>query len=315
MKRCFWRDALTLSVIAVTFLGFLLYTQPVRDTVGESLRLCAGTLIPSLFPCMVVSAFLVESGVSRVLGRPFDRGMRLLFRLPGECMASLLPGLAAGYPVGARTAIDLYEKGKCSKGEAERLLAFANNCGPAYLLGAVGMGLYSSARVGRILYLSHLLASLCVGILFRFWKGEELLFNILRKEEERGSLAGSLTKSIRDAAMSVLHVTAFVTFFSAAVRVLRESGILLGMAAVMGGPVSFLAGILEMTGGIAELSGQGGGLAAVAFLVGWAGFSVHFQVLSFLGDGKLSTVPYFVGKLLHGMIAAGLTAFLAGFFA
>ena len=96
MKRYIFRDGLILTVVALSFWGFLLYTEPVHAAVGEALRLCAGSLIPSLFPAMVVTSFLVESGASRGLGRAFDRWMRFLFRVPGTCIASLLPGLVAG---------------------------------------------------------------------------------------------------------------------------------------------------------------------------------------------------------------------------
>ena len=48
-----------------------------------------------------------------------------------------------------------------------------------------------------------------------------------------------------------------------------------------------------------------------AFLLGWAGLSVHCQVLSFLGDSGLSPRTYLAGKLLHGglsaLFVAGLT--------
>lgn len=51
-----------------------------------------------------------------------------------------------------------------------------------------------------------------------------------------------------------------------------------------------------------------------AFLLGWAGISVHCQVLSFLGESGLSTRTYISGKLLHGLFSAGLTALLLRFF-
>ena len=42
-------------------------------------------------------------------------------------------------------------------------------------------------------------------------------------------------------------------------------------------------------------------------MLGWAGLSVHCQVLSFLVDSGLSARAYLMGKLCHGLIAAGLT--------
>ena len=47
-----------------------------------------------------------------------------------------------------------------------------------------------------------------------------------------------------------------------------------------------------------------------AFMLGWAGLSVHCQVLAFLGDSGLSMRTYFVGKLLHGALSAALLGLL-----
>ena len=47
-----------------------------------------------------------------------------------------------------------------------------------------------------------------------------------------------------------------------------------------------------------------------AFMLGWAGLSVHCQVLAFLGDSGLSMRTYLVGKLLHGGLSAALLGLL-----
>ena len=47
-----------------------------------------------------------------------------------------------------------------------------------------------------------------------------------------------------------------------------------------------------------------------AFMLGWAGLSVHCQVLAFLGDSGLSMGTYLSGKLLHGILSAALLRLL-----
>ena len=55
-------------------------------------------------------------------------------------------------------------------------------------------------------------------------------------------------------------------------------------------------------------------MSMAAFMLGWAGISVHCQVLSFIGDSGLSVRTYLAGKLCHGIIAAALTAAVTRFF-
>ena len=70
-----------------------------------------------------------------------------------------------------------------------------------------------------------------------------------------------------------------------------------------------VAGLLELSSGVTSLTGAGTqGVSMAAFMLGWAGISVHCQVLSFLGDSGLSPRTYLAGKLCHGLIAAALTA-------
>ena len=74
-----------------------------------------------------------------------------------------------------------------------------------------------------------------------------------------------------------------------------------------------LTGALEISSGVWTLSGDGtlsGKLILAAFMLGWAGLSVHCQVLAFLGDSGLSLRTYLTGKLLHGGLSALFTALL-----
>ncbi|MEG2679418.1 MAG: sporulation protein, partial [Oscillospiraceae bacterium] len=231
-------------------------------------------------------------------------------------------GFIGGYPVGAKTAIELYKNGLATRTETERLLAFCNNSGPAFILGVVGAGIFSSTKVGLLLYCAHALASLCVGLLFRFYKGGENS----KPDEKQGQLfhvkhfTTALTDCIKNSFSSVLNICAFVLFFTVVLRLLFCSGFLPLMADFLGNlfaPVGFdriwaqklLTGVLELSSGVASLS-KGGNLSAsvsmAAFMLGWAGISVHCQVLSFLSGSGLSGKTYVLGKLLHGGISAGL---------
>ena len=151
-------------------LALMIYPQQSITAAKEGLTLCYNVIIPSLFPFFVLSSLVVELGLASYVGRLVEGIMRPLFRVGGVCASALVLGFIGGYPVGAKTAISLYEKGMCTKDEAQRLLAFCNNSGPAFILGVVGAGVFSSSRVGLVLYLTHAAASLCVGVLFRFYR-------------------------------------------------------------------------------------------------------------------------------------------------
>jgi hypothetical protein len=45
-----------------------------------------------------------------------------------------------------------------------------------------------------------------------------------------------------------------------------------------------------------------------AFIIGFGGLSVHAQALHFASSTKVKTWVYFVYKILHGLLAAVITA-------
>ena len=77
-----------------------------------------------------------------------------------------------------------------------------------------------------------------------------------------------------------------------------------------------LTGLLEMSSGVSSLTDGAltGRLSMAAFMLGWAGVSVHCQVMAFLGDSGLSLRTYVAGKLLHGALSAALIGGLLWFF-
>lgn len=141
---------------------------------------------------------------------------------------------------------------------------------------------------------------------------------------QAASFPVAFTHSITGALSSTLNICAFVLFFTVVIRMLFLSGV---MGALAGGTAALLSplgldqawaqrlitGLLELSSGVSSLTGAGtvtGRLSMAAFMLGWAGLSVHCQVLAFLGDSGLSLRTYLTGKLLHGGLSALFTALL-----
>ena len=321
-----YRDLLLALGLLCAALALVLWPGEAMSAMRDGLKLCGNVIVPSLFPFFVLSSLVVELGLSRYLGRLFQPVMAPLFRVNGACASAVALGFVGGYPVGARTAIHLYQSGQCSKTEAERLLAFCNNSGPAFILGVVGAGVFGSGAAGLLLYAVHIAASLLVGLVFRLYRSEEgpRRGRLQGAQFQTAAFPAAFTRSVTGALASTLNICAFVLFFAVTIRMLTLSGILDGLAgglSLLFGPLGFsqswarrlLTGALEISSGVSSLTGGSlsGRLSMAAFMLGWAGLSVHCQVLAFLGDSGLSMGTYLTGKLLHGVLSAGLLALLA----
>ena len=323
-----YRDTLLAAALLCAAAALLIYPQDALQAARDGLALCANVIVPSLFPFFVLSALAVELGMAQQLGRLLEGVMRPLFRVDGTGACALVLGFVGGYPVGARTAISLYRSGQLSRAQTQRLLAFCNNSGPAFILGVVGAGVFSSSRVGLLLYLVHMTASLCVGVLFRFYGGRE-------PEPQRPAsrtvvcavrFSRAFTSAVAQAVSSILSICAFVVLFAVILRLLTLSGALAFPARLLAAllhPIGvderqahlLLSGLLEMTSGVTSLSsGAPAHVSMAAFMLGWAGLSVHCQVLSFLSDSGLSSGTYLAGKAVHAVLCALFTGLLTRLF-
>lgn len=144
--------------------GLLLFQDTVRDGVREGLALCAVTLIPALFPFMVLSDLFSPTGFGRAgfLSRCFGR----LFGLENAAFGIWLTGALCGVPLGARETVKAYHAGVIDRRQAECLLPMAGLCGPAFVIAGVGGGMRKSVTEGVWLFAIQLLASLLSGLLF-----------------------------------------------------------------------------------------------------------------------------------------------------
>ena len=293
-----------IPIAIVTVLMFV-FPKTSISCARETLYLTQEIIVPSLFPFFICSGLLLYSGLAEALSKISAPIMRPLFNVGGPGSAALVLGNVSGYPQGAITACQLYESGYLSKSETQRLLAFCNNSGPLFILGAVGSGIYSNGKIGLVLYISHIIATLLVGILFRFYNQDKHSappYAITQTEE---SFSQVFSKVLASSINSILIVCGAIIFFGAV------SGMLTKILPVNDKIQAIIYGFLELSGGTKKISQTLLPLTAKlvwsAFFIGFAGICVHIQVAAIVAKHHLSLMPYIAGKLLHGIISALLT--------
>lgn len=268
----------------------------------DAINICFEMIIPTLFPFFICSGLLIYSGFCEVLAKLFRFCMKPLFGISPAGSSAFILGIVSGYPLGAITAGELYSNNYLSKTEAERLLAFCNNSGPLFILGSVGIAVYADMRIGVMLYISHILAALTVGVLFRFYKKNDFSAPPTIMTSPKRSLGEIFNISLQNAISSMLTVCGAVLFFSVVSR------LALDLVSLNPTVNAILAGITEFVTGTVKISVLNIGIAKklilTSFIVGFAGLSVHAQVLAVISKYGLSLKPYFIGKLLHGIFAA-----------
>ena len=305
MKK--FRAARPALALAAAFAALLRFPQEVSAAVTEGLRLSVSVLIPSLFPFFICVNLTSALGLTGVLARVFAPVMRRMFHVSGAGCTAVLCGAAGGYPSGAQCAAALYREGQLSRAEAEYLLLFCNNAGPAFLFGAVGTVLGIGMTGCLLLWGIHLLSALVIGLVNRPKEAP----NAALPPVQRTNASGAVVEAVRSAGQAVLQITMFVAAFSVLAR-------LLTMAAahiLPDGVCTVLTGMLELSGGIAALANLPIALrwklALASFFLGFGGLCVWMQTQAVLAPAGLSGCGMLLAKLAQGLLAALITIFPA----
>lgn len=129
----------------------------------RGLGLCYQTVIPALFPFMVLSRLLLESPAAQWFGLLLRPYTRLLGLREKKAPAALLCGLLGGFACGAQAVDALYRSGRLRRDEAALLLVCAIGSGPGFVVGGVGALMLGRAGAGRLLLAAQVGASLLCG--------------------------------------------------------------------------------------------------------------------------------------------------------
>lgn len=286
--------------------------------VKEGMRLCAHTMIPALFPLMVVSEWMVKGNVGKQLADilPF----RWICGLPGFSYAgrcAFLMGILCGFPIGSRVAAGYYRRGQLSDEEFSRLVCVCNLPSSAFLMGGVGTGLFGSASLGRWLCVLSLLSALFVGVLFRVLsvrkKSKNQFYETCEVATEQGE-AYALPAALAAAAENMLNVCATVMLFCSLTRVLDAFMTSAGMV-ISAGERAVLLGLFELSGGVsATAAALPPSQAAIvcAALIGWGGLSVHCQIMAVCRGCPVPLIRFWLSRLMQSMLCAlGVAALTA----
>lgn len=290
MKR--W---VTLAGVVALMAALLLYGSEAAAAVRRGLSLCAQTVIPSLFPFFVASSLFVSLGAAASCQRLFAPVLGRILGCTGSGVSAFLLGAVGGYPTGGRTVGELLQGRQISSGEAERLLAFCNNCGPAFILGIAG-GRFASPAAPVSLYLIHIVSSIITAQFFRS-AGKTVSPPI--RQVANPSATGALVRAVSGGAYGMVSVCAFVVFFQ----------VLLSLAeSRLGILPPWLCGFFELTAGVSRVADTRAGFICAAGLLGWGGVSVHCQTAAVLEDSRLSMRRYLLGKAAQCFLSSALAA-------
>lgn len=283
---------------AIAALGLLYDTPFVKSCVGDGLSLCLNAVIPSLFPFAVMTELIFFDGRGIVFPRFVRRALSGIFGISESLASASVTGTITGFPMGTAAISKIYSAGGCTKNEAEYAAALSGMPSPAFIIGAVGMSVFSSVHAGVFLLMIQFLSMFPVSVLLRL--------TLCRKKAAAHAAPqnahvkfrlSAVSAAIKNAGMSMLAICSCVVFFTVISGcVLRYAGISEEKNGVL---CAVASGFFEMTTGTAKLGGTHilHALPCAAALIGFGGLSIACQVSLVCEKSGMSVKPFLLSRI------------------
>lgn len=289
-----------LVVAIIYFIMFLIvfFSKELSAGIKNGINVSMNLVIPSMFIFMIFSNMIINSKLRDTISAPFGFLAKHIFRIEKSQIAIVILSLVGGYPVGAKLISNAVSQGTLEKKQAENMLCYCVNCGPAFLISGIGIAIYQNFRIGLYLYISQVAACLLIGFILSFFSKHEKT-NKPVSEVKKTSYSQLFVGSVNDSVRSMAMICGFIVAFSAFMPIINE---LLGY---LGFSYSHIVqGLLEVTTGcnsLAELPHVQGIILTTIFTA-FGGICVHLQVYSLVGNG-IKMTKFYIMRIIYTAIS------------
>ena len=301
-------SGLFFSGLIIFFMALIIiHPEAFSKSTISGIKLFFYSVLPGLLPFMFLTNLLTELGVIFKITKRFSRVSERLFGTPAVSIYCFLMSILSGYPIGAKIIADLYNKHLISEEDTKRMSIFCTTSGPIFVIGAVGVGMLSSFKIGVIIYLSHILASLICGICYNIIckRKNQTQTKIIFSTHQQGNL---ITSVLSETITSLFMVAGFITIFYLLTEALTLLNIIDFLSKILADVLSFtnisakevsgiLYGLAEVTHGAKDLAVFGINSAPVICgLISFSGTSIIMQSMSFLNQAKVKAHSFVLSK-------------------
>ena len=291
------RRAIWASGALVLFLLLITNAQAIKANVLENLHLCIHTLVPSVFPMLVISAFLTTMGLPRPLHLLWHMLVGRLFAFSPNGSAVFFFGLTSGYPVGVKNAAALYRLGAIQKEEAQRLALSCVHPGIPFSVLAVGRAMFCSQATGWLLFFSVLLSDLLIARVSRIRINAPSPSAPRSVKSTKNAPQEALILAVDSGIRNMVEIIAWVVLFGVVKTAVTST-----LPQING----ILLPATEVTSAVYAAAKTHSPVTA-AFSLGFGGLCVHLQLLKELNTIGVRPARFIFFRLIAGAMSAAFT--------
>lgn len=301
------KAALIWAFIGTILCLLLIFPTECRNGFTNGIFLCLQVLIPSLFPFMLLSGFVTKSGIITRIPNCITKAFSSIFGISPYGVAVISLSLIGGYPVGAVAIKALHKENLLDDKDCEKLIMFCVSAGPGFLVTYIGAAMTRNLKLGYILLSSQIFSVVITGIIARFTINTDSRKTTQCKVSKapirvREALVYCVDNAIRAATQMCVLVMIFSGICEIFITLIESNPSLIWITA-----------LLEISNGI-KFMAESYPTPLMAFVCGFGGICVHFQIFTQLSSVKFSKCNFYIFRILQGLICAGITFLLTKLF-
>ena len=287
------KKRIVLSICAAIGILFLILdSRTAISGAQDGINMCLSSVVPSIFPFLVLSGFLTSA--LRGANSPFLRPLSRLLGIPSGTEGIFISGILGGYPIGAQEVHAAWKDGQLDKTQANRMLPFCSNAGPAFLFGILGAQ-FPEHWMLWLLWGIQILSAILVALL--------LPGRAHNSHPTRQTKQISFVYALKRGVLTMGYVCGWIILFRVVIAFLDRWALWLLPEAIR----VVICGILELANGcccLAIIDSVGLRFIVSSAILAFGGICVFMQTASIIDS--LDIRWYLMGKSLQLMISAWL---------
>ncbi len=299
-----------------------LIVNPVRYMASASmgLKLFVISVLPALFPFFFFTRVLTALGAAHTLGASIKKPLKKLYNAPPVTGYIMVMSMLSGYPTGAKLVSECHSLQLLEYEDAKFASVFCSTSGPLFVLGTIGAVALADRLAGVVILISHYLAALINGLLFKSKAAKHNPETIsLQLSAQSDNL---LHDCIYESIFAILLVGGYITIFSMIIDILLDIGMQAVFAHLLGCfgvskelSIACFTSLIEITRGCFMIASlpltRIGKTVFLSGAISFGGLCIGLQSLAFLSKCNISPLRYFLAKTTQAAIAA-VISFLLG---
>ena len=293
---------------------FISFPEKYLKSFYKVIILWALNVLPSLLPFFFLTALLTKTAKISSISNKLSPLAKLLFNNDGICFYPFIMSILSGYPVGSSIVNELYSQKLINKDQATKISVLASTSGPLFIVGTVGICMFSNKLYGFIILISHIIATVLSAITLRNYKKQSFINNTTIPFKKIDNV---LYESMYNSVISVLLVGGFIAISYVLTDICSDLNLLLPLekvVAIIFSPFNidnfqakgFCYGLIECTRGSQFLSSSSNYALSVALtssVISFGGLSVFLQSITHLKKANVNIKIFCLGKLLSSIFA------------